>query len=110
VAAEREVIVSCSTLVRPHLEHCVQVSGPQHKNDAVLLKWVHRKAMRMTEGLKHLSYKERLRELGLFSLEKRKLWGDLIVAFQCLKGTCKQREADFLHGLIVIGQGRIVFN
>jgi len=35
----------------------------------------------MIRGLEHLSYKDWLRELGLFSLEKRKLWGDLTVAF-----------------------------
>ena len=51
----------------------------------------------MIQGMEHLSYGDRLREQGLFSLEKRRLRGDLIAAFQYLKGAYKQEGSQLFE-------------
>lgn len=74
----RQVILPLSSaLLRPHLKYFVQLQVPQCKRHMEFLEQVQQGISKMINGVEHLSYEERLRELGTFSQEKRWVRGDL---------------------------------
>ena len=73
-------------LVRPHLEYCVQFWCPYLRKDALAIEGVQRRFTRLIPGMAGLSYEEGLNQLGLYSLEFRRVRGDLIETYKILTG------------------------
>lgn len=84
-------------VVRPHLEYCVQAWAPYLQKDIICIENVQRLATRMIEGQRGLSYEDRLANLGLFSMKRRRLRGDLIETFKIMKGLSGLHPTDLFE-------------
>ena len=72
------------SLVRPYLDYCIQIWKPYLNKDIITLEKVQRRFSRMVQGLTNLSYEERLKRLGLTTLETRHLRADLLEVFKIM--------------------------
>ena len=82
VYKEKELIIPLyKTIVRPHLEYCIQPWRPYRKKDIDMLERVQSRATKMIPKLRNISYEMRLKECGLTTLETRRLRGDQIEVF-----------------------------
>ena len=79
----KDIIVPlyCS-LVRPHLEYCIQAWRPYYVKDISKIEKVQRRALNMIEGLNGLSYHAKLQAVGLDTLEIRRIKSDMIEVFK----------------------------
>ena len=95
-----EVLVTLySAWIRPHFEYRVQFWILHFEKDAPKLEQAQGKAKRMIRGLETKLYEERLKELSMFNLEKRRLREDMIALFKYLKG-CHTEEGQDIFSII----------
>ena len=67
---EKELIIPLyKTIVRPHLEYCIQAWRSYRKKDIDMLERVQRRATKMIQQFRNISYEMRLNECGLTILE-----------------------------------------
>ena len=90
---DKQLIVPLhKTIVRPHLEYCIQVLRPYCKKDIYKLERMQRRATKMTPEMRDLSGESRLLECGLTTLETRRLRGEQIEVFKILKNQRTQNS------------------
>jgi hypothetical protein len=85
ISRDKDILLRLyKSLVRPHLEYCVQVWNPNLKKDKELLEKVQRRATKMIKGMGGLTYEERLKRCKLTTLERRRTRGDLIQTYKTI--------------------------
>ena len=77
------------SIIRPHLEYATPVWSPLYKKDKIIIENVQRRATRLVATCKNLPYQERLRKLGLPTLEYRRERADMIQTYKILHGIDK---------------------
>jgi ribonucleases P/MRP protein subunit RPP40 len=96
VSREKQVIIPLyKSIVRPHLDYCVQAWRPHLQKDIDLLERVQRRVTRMIQSCKGLEYEDRLKKLELTTLETRRLRADLIEVFKIVSGLEGLKEEEF---------------
>ena len=83
---KKVMLVLYKSLVRPHLDYCMQVWRPFLKKDVECLEKIQKRFTKSITECKGLRYAERLKVLGLTTFETRCLRGDLLTCFKTLKG------------------------
>ena len=98
ISRKREILLPLyKAYVRPHLEYAIQAWHPSQVRDKTVLEKVQRRFTRMFPELRGQAYEERLRSLDLFSLERRRIRGDLIETFKILKGMTELGQVELFE-------------
>ena len=103
---EQTIIQLYKSLVRPHLEYCIQAWHIYLTQDIEMLEKVQCRATQLVYDFNDFTYEQRLRRSDVTTLETRRLRGDLIEVFKIIKGFDKMDYLNFFHLSTTVLRGR----